>query len=298
MFPNKFLKRWLLPPGIADVLAKAKRNLLGETGPSDIGRGPSPHDIPLLAKTALLKDRHRGQRCFILGAGPSVKRQDLRKLAGEVVISVSNTFVHPDFPIFRPRYHVLPHILRGHERLYPREKFVAWLREMERKTFDAEMVFHIGDRDLIVSNDLFRDRVVYWVEYSTDLNDLRPEIDPSWLPPIWSVSETALTLAVYMGFESIYLLGIDHDWFAGLFKYFFDEKTEHALRPDKTNLDYVDAEFQMRRHADIFRKYKYLFAMKKNIYNANADPNHYMDVFPKVNFESLFSSATATTMKP
>jgi len=28
--------------------------------------------------------------------------------------------------------------------------------------------------------------------------------------------------------------------------------------------------------------------MKQNIYNANADPNHYMDVFPKVDYNSLF----------
>jgi hypothetical protein len=46
----------------------------------------------------------------------------------------------------------------------------------------------------------------------------------------------------------------------------------------------------MRRHADIFRKYKYLYRFRKNIYNANADGAHYLDVFPKVEFECLFDS--------
>ena len=50
----------------------------------------------------------------------------------------------------------------------------------------------------------------------------------------------------------------------------------------------VDSEFQMRRHAQIFNKYKKLFALKENIYNANANPNSYVDTFPKVKYEELF----------
>lgn len=122
-------------------------------------------------------------------------------------------------------------------------------------------------------------------------------VDLSRVPPIWSVSELAITIAVYMGFEKIYLLGIDHDWFNGLFVYFYDHKTQHALKPDEKQLDVVDAEFQMRRHAEIFRKYKYLYGIKQNIYNANANPNHYLDVFPKVDFDSLFANAESTFTK-
>jgi len=44
----------------------------------------------------------------------------------------------------------------------------------------------------------------------------------------------------------------------------------------------------MRRHAYIFKKYKFLSSMKKNVYNANANPRHYLDVFPKVDYDSLF----------
>jgi len=70
--------------------------------------------------------------------------------------------------------------------------------------------------------------------------------------------------------------------------YFYDHTKEHALRPDQSDLSFADSEFQMRRHAYIFKKYKYLYSMKKNIYNANANPRHYLDVFPKVDYDSLF----------
>lgn len=249
----------------------------------------SPEEQALLLATRQLENRHSGQRCFLLGAGSSISRQDLSKLQGEIVISVSNTFVHPLFSTFDPRYHVLPPLISSHGKFYSPEKFVTWLRQMERKTRAAEMVLHIGDRDMVEQNGLFRGQTIHWVEYGPWDGRFDFPIDLAHIPKIWSVSETAVTLAVYMGFSEIYLIGFDHDWFNGTLVYFFDHTKEHALRPDQANLDYVDAEFQMRRHAEIFKKYKYLYSIHKNIYNANADKNHYMDVFPKVDFDGIFS---------
>lgn len=242
----------------------------------------------LLAKNEQLFDRHKGERCFILGAGPSIANQNLKKLAGEHVISVSNTFVHPDYPIFKPQYHVLPNILRGHGELYPQEKFVEWLRQMEEMTLNAEMFFHIGDKVLIDSNGLFTNRIIHWNEYYPWNGQCNFPLSLSNVPGIWSVSEFAITVALYLGFDKIYLLGFDHDWFNGPLVYFYDRNNQHALKPNEDAIPHVDAEFQMRRHADIFKKYKCLYQMKKNIYNANANPESYVDVFPKVDFDSLF----------
>ena len=118
-----------------------------------------------LLKNDELEGRHEGERCFILGAGSSVAQQDLKKIAKENVISVSNTYVHSDFPLIRPQYHVLPPLLSSHGSLYEGQKFVEWLREMEEKTFDAEMFFHVGDKSLIEEAGLFRNRTIHWNEY-------------------------------------------------------------------------------------------------------------------------------------
>lgn len=281
MITLKYIARdWFVPPAIWKLAGKFRTCKLMPQH--------SAEERALLRKTASLKDRHAGQRCFILGAGPSVTDQDLKKLQGEYVISVSNTFVHGDYPLFKPTYHVLPHLLRGHGRIYSEDKFVQWLKQMERQTFDAEMLLHIGDRALIEKHGLFRNREIHWNEYvEWDQSRVMP-LDLSRVPAIWSVSELAITAAIYMGFEKIYLLGMDHDWFNGLFNYFYNPETEHAVGLSTENLEHVDSEFQMRRHADIFRKYKYLYQIKKNIYNANANQNSYVDVFPKVEFSSLF----------
>lgn len=276
---KQFFKKWVFPPGVISALARAQRRL----------RYPvSAENALLLRQSAQVKDRHVGSRCFILGAGSSIAKQDLKKLAGEYVLSVSNTFVHHDFPIIKPRYHVVPSMLQGHGVLYPQENFVTWLKEMEQKTGNAEMFFHIGDRQMIESNGLFKKREIHWNEYGYWDGSQSNQIDLSNTPPIWSVSEYAITVALYMGFDEIYLLGFDHDWFNGPLVYFYDHKTDHAMKPTAENLQFADAEFQMRRHADIFKKYKYLYGFKRNIFNANSDPRHYLDVFPRVEYDSLF----------
>jgi hypothetical protein len=280
---KNIVKQWLAPPGVWQLMAKIKSAQQSWPALSNAERNT------LLKNNAELEDRHVGSRCFILGAGSSVKEQDISKLGGEFVISVSNTFVHPDFSRIKPRYHVLPPLLRSHGRLHSEEKFSGWLRAMDVATGDAEMFMHIGDRGIVERNGLFKNRIIHWVEYSVawDENFDAP-INLMCVPPIWSVSELALTVAVYLGFDKIYLVGIDHDWFNGVLVYFYDHTKEHALRPNESDLGFADSEFQMRRHAVIFKKYKYLYWMKKNIYNANANPRHYLDVFPKVNFDSLF----------
>ncbi len=280
---KQFLRQWLVPSGIWHFLVKIKCGQKSQSGLL------SSEEITLLKKNIELKDRHVGARCFILGAGSSVKGQDISKLEGEFVISVSNTFVHPDFSRIKPRYHVLPPLLKGHGHMHTENKFIGWLRDMEIATGEAEMIMHIGDREMVERYEVFKNRVVHWVEYvNTNIVDFDVPINMMRVPPIWSVSELAITVAVYLGFDKIYLIGIDHDWFNGIHVYFYDHTKEHSLHPDQSDLSFADSEFQMRRHAEIFKRYKYLYSLKKNIYNANADPNHYMDVFPKAVYDTLF----------
>ncbi len=279
---KKMAKKWFIPDGFWNLCIAAKeikKQMLY-----------SPEEKTLLKENIATKDRHKGQRCFILGSGPSIKEQDLTKLAGEVVVSVSNSFVHPAIPLIRPQYHVLPPVFASHGSLYSVDKFISWFAEMEEKTFSAEMFFHIGDRSELVRHGLYKNRKVHWVDYTYWDESSTPEVDLSKIPSVSSVSETAITVAIHLGFDEIYLLGFDHDWFNELFTYFFDAQKEHKMQPTKEVIPFVDSEFQMRRHARIFKKYKYLYSLKQNIYNVNANPNSYVDVFPKVSLDDVLKS--------
>lgn len=277
---KSIIAKWFIPSGYLQIIRKSKQRK---------AKKRNNEDKILLRESRNLLNRHANQRCFILGAGSSIKSQDLVRLKDEIVISVSNTFVHPDYHIIKPKYHAIPSLIESHGHVYKRDLWISWLKEMQSRTLNAEMFLHIGDRLLIENNNLFKDRKIYWNDYIDWDESPVTDIDLSRVPSVWSVSEYAITIALYMGFKEIFLLGFDHDWFNGPLVYFYDEKKEHVMQPSKERISFADAEFQMRRHAKIFKKYKYLNAMKKNIYNANANANTYVDVFPKIDFESIFN---------
>jgi len=110
------------------------------------------------------------------------------------------------------------------------------------------------------------------------------------MPGIWSVSESAVQSAIYLGFKEIYILGFDHTWYDDIWDHFTDDYNDHFDKKKLNNCkEWVDSEHEMIRHAHIFNKYKKLYKLKENIYNANADENSYVDTFPKVKYEDLFN---------
>lgn len=247
-----------------------------------------------IVKNNKYKNLHKNDRCFIVGTGPSIKEQDLTLLKDEYVIGVSGLFQHKDIDIMKPSYYVLPPVFRGHGHFYGESDFVNWLENMDKAlSNDTVMVLDIGDKKYIDKYKVFTNKKVLWANYLpwNESKDIK-SIEILSMPAIWSVSESALQTALYLGFKEIYILGFDHDWFNGLFNYGIE--AEKARLYFKSSIEdikkehEIDSEFQMLRHAKIFKKYKMLYALKKNIYNVNANANTYVDTFPKVKFESLF----------
>ena len=62
-----------------------------------------PNEI--LNKNIKFKNIHTGERCFILGSGPSIVKQNLKKLQGETVITQNHFHIHEDIKIIHPMYH-------------------------------------------------------------------------------------------------------------------------------------------------------------------------------------------------
>ena len=56
-----------------------------------------PQYKDLVAKNSELKDIHKCKRCFILGNGPSIKKENLKPLKNEIVFALNNFYVHDDF---------------------------------------------------------------------------------------------------------------------------------------------------------------------------------------------------------
>ena len=279
---KKFIKDWLIPPRILNSILNYKGILLQKWR----------YTKQDFQKNIDLKNIHMDKRCFIVGTGPSIKDQDLTLLKDEIVIGVSGLFNHKDISILQPNYYVLAPVFEYHLQYNKADQYISWLKAMDNTlSDDVVMILHIGDKKYVEEYNIFSNKKIYWDNYIPWHGDEIKEIDLAAIPDIYSVSETAIHVALYLGFKEIYMLGFDHNWFEGLHVYFDDkEYNKYFENTGKKSAEKFgfDSEFQMLRHAKIFNKYKKLYALKKNIYNANADQNNYVDTFPKVKYESLF----------
>jgi hypothetical protein len=245
-----------------------------------------------LAANLALRDRHRGQRCFILATGPSIKSQDLRQLRGEVAITVSNFFVHPDAAHIAPRYHCVP----PYHPPIKEEAWQQWLAEMAAATSQATMLFGLSDHERNQRGGHFRNRARHFVDFSGSWDQVAAKgVDlTAPLPSPQSVTIMALYAALYMGFAEIYLLGCDHDWILHVNEstHFYEER-QHALVRDSYN-EWFGGDFgaYCEDYVRLWQQYRALraVAQRQSVRIRNATRGGLLDVFERVDYQKIIAS--------
>ncbi len=175
------------------------------------GRPVSDHDRRLYE----LKDRHRGRRGFVIGAGPSLQTSDLDRLAGEVAFGSNKIYLAFDDTAWRPTYYSVVDVL------------VA--RNNREKILGQELT-HIHGAD--VRPILGEDPRFLYLHHLLALRRFgarRPGFSRDMLSGVYgghTVIYLQLQLALYMGIREVYLLGIDFS---------FDVPRE-SVTASKTNL--------------------------------------------------------------
>lgn len=281
---SRFFSRWLLPPGIKEVffaLPPGFRDLA--TQMLRIVRQPSAiTKPPFLHENARFKNVHAGKRCFVLCTGPSISKENLKPLANEICFSVSNFYKHSDFTVIKPRYHCVPNVLPPHSD----ETITRWFTEMNEHTLQAALFLGERQKSLIRKQRLFAGRDVSFLcmESQNPIEDAS-QIDPTrQMPSPWSSPILCISIAVYMGFREIYLLGTDHDWlFKGKYDYFFDRESCVLKDPavdDKGRLKHIVADLEAT--LGLWKQYIGLRAIaeSKNVKIVNLAQGSFLNVFP------------------
>lgn len=166
-----------------------------------------------LQKNAEFKNLHKGQRCFIVGNGPSLKDEDLSTLKEEVVFTVNKIANHPQFEAMKSNYH-----------FWADPAFFALSPDSEEdlelvKTFFAikteennPICFLPSFAGKFIENFNVKEKLnirTYSAPFPF-MDGEKREID--FTKPTLSyqnVVQFAIAMAVYMGFSEIYLLGCD-----------------------------------------------------------------------------------------
>jgi hypothetical protein len=280
----KNIAYWTLPQGLVEVAKKTYYRLL------------LSRFLKLCRGNSRYRDLHRGQRCFIVCNGPSVNRQNLLPLKGEIVFSVSNGYHHRDYAIYRPRYHCVPQFTYT-EKL-TKEVAIAWFREMQEKIGEAELFLSYRDEPLVRENHLFPGRKVNYLCMNYDFSkDSTKLFDIAKIVPgVWSVPVMVLMIAMYMGFKDIYLLGVEHDSFkTGEYKYFYkptvlSDKAFGVTEDGKTTDPLCDELYEYYRLFSQYRALKRIASSRGiNIYNATAGGA--LDEFERVSLEDVLKDS-------
>lgn len=248
---------------------------------------------PLLERNCELAGRHRGERCFILATGPSIKKQNLKPLKNEICFGLSNFFVHPDFNLINPKYYCLAGFCPPHTN----EGWDSWMEEASATTKNCSVFIPIQDRERNLSNGRFSNRPVYSLNLQgTDQGLYQCDLTGPVSSP-WSIPVMALQIAIYMEFKEIYLLGCDHDWILHLHRstHFYEENQHAAVRAGVDEWKDAPAEGYMEgqcRHLlSLWGQYRILKETAKNrgIEIFNATEGGILDVFQQVRLEATLA---------
>lgn len=247
----------------------------------------------LLAPNRELRDRHREtDRCFIIANGPSLKAQDLLPLAWETTLVMNAFHLHPDYSRIDPAYHLVV----DPDAFEDTSQTIDWLRDLERQGARTTFLFPADAAPLLERTGLFRRRSVRYLLLS-EIGCERPRIRADLTRPISGVqcvTLACLLVAAYVGFRNVYLLGCDHDWLAT------PAKLSHFYEQDPTAFPEVRYSYEelMESQLMLWRSYRHVrdFALARGVRIFNATKGGFLDVFPRVEYESLIAGRAPLSM--
>lgn len=237
---------------------------------------------------AKLKDIHKGERCVIIGNGPSLNELDLSRIKNEFTFGVNAIYLNYDKMGFYPTYYVVE------------DNFVAEDRADEINRFKGSKFKFFGN--------YFR-RTLQGDEKTIFINVLRNYKDTKNFPLFskncvrelgvgGSVTYLCLQIAYHMGFSEVYMIGFDHNY----------KIPESALVSNKreTGFDILSTDDDVNHFSkDYFGKgYRWHdpnvdrmevgFRKAKEAYESdgrkvfNATKGGKLEVFPRVKYEDVF----------
>jgi len=226
-----------------------------------------------IAGLKALKDTHRGERCFVIGNGPSLRQTDLTRLRGEATFGVNRIYLAFPEMGFSTSYYLCMNDLVIEQcaadiQTLRMPKFIAW-------------------------------RSRRWLEPSDNLYFLYtsytgPKFGGADITRrLWegaTVTNIALQVAFYLGFKQVILIGVDHN-------YTTQGKPNSTIvsqgaDPNHFNPNYFgkdfrwqlpDLETSVRGYTMVRRAYE---TAGRQVVDATVGGK--LQVFPKVEYTSLF----------
>jgi len=249
------------------------------------------YQTKLLEKNKIFRDVHKNCRCFIIGNGHSLRKHNLTFLNNEITFTVNAFWKHPIIKEWQPTYHCIADPIFFDKSDAMSDFFYELSSKIKNSTF---FVPHYSKK-FIKKRKLLPISKTFFVAFRNELSMTVPsEIDLTcYLPKIINVAQLAIMIALYMGCTPIYLIGFDHDWLSNRSKdrYFYTGKTVNTDKKISGNLLNEHYKITIERVLKLWQGYENLsrYSTKKNIEIINASKGGFLDVFKRIDYDSLFN---------
>lgn len=237
-----------------------------------------------------LKNKHAGERCFIIGNGPSLTAHDLDMLKDEVCFGTNRIYYIFDRTEWRPTYYVsidndvLSKEISVLKKQDIKNKFInVSAKKYGRNPSDNIHYIYVHGR--------------FYIKRINIKQDCFSEDPSQYLSETCSATCTCIELAVYMGFKEIYLIGMDHRYAqmvtrdgkkhndSSIQTYF-----EGMKNGDRIAIAYID---NVTASYEICNEY----AKKHGITVYNATRGGYLEVFERVDLDAVIREMDSDTDK-
>jgi hypothetical protein len=249
----------------------------------------SPISLGEKERLGLLKDKFKGERCFIVGNGPSLNKCDLKLLENEYTFGVNGIFYKTDEMGFRPTFYMVE------------DRHVV-VDNLERiNGYECQYKFFPS----IYANKIEKTENVYF--FTADLG-FYSEGHPFYCKPRFSkefhnqaytgqsVTYMQLQLAFFMGFSDVYLIGMDYNYDLPASTvvqgdtYISNEEDPNHFHPEYFGAGKKWHDPKIERVGWNYQKAKEVYEEEgRHIYNATIGGK--LEIFERADYNGLFSDS-------
>ncbi len=253
----RYLYKYIVVTKIAEFLRKVKRIIFYKVRYDNIIK---------------YKGIHKGERCFIIATGPSLTIDDVEILKDEYTFGMNSGIYLIEKSSWSPTYYLLQD-----KKVY--EKLKNDLAIID----NCSVIKFIGDtatqktskKDVLYSLRLYNHFVGGTkVDFSEDCH--------VYVSDGWTVTYSAIQIAVYMGFSEIYLLGCDSDYSGKM-------HAEHCVKTgDKEKM--VKGQEKFGEFSSIAYECAQCYALKRGAKIYNCTRGGKLEVFPRKTLEDVLQT--------
>ncbi len=262
-----------------------------------------PEEKKELNKNKRFYNIHQGHRCFILGNGPSLKDIDLSLLANEYTFTVNQISRNPHFKELKTNYHFYTDadFFEIDENNPEDMEFLDAIKKLNTEDNQPTVFFNISGMSFAKKYGLDKHLDLHYIYGRLNFLENFKRIDYSkFVPGFSTVVQFCITMAIYMGFSEIYLLGCDNTGIITVIQTMLDNQVDNYAYEVSANeqkrMKKVASKHNLYDYACgysyILKDYilLYSYCQKRGIKLLNCTEQSAIDAIPKVRLSDVLKN--------